>query len=937
MHPAEFQKKWIGVTLKERSAAQEHFIDLCRVLGVRTPAEADPVGSFYTFERGARKLTGGDGWANVWYRGHFAWEYKGKRANLKAAYDQLALYRESLENPPLLVVSDLNIIEIHTNFTGTVSKVHTIDLASFAEPESQDTLRRLFIHPDSFRPDETVEGVTKAAAERFSSIAEGLRSRGVEPHAAAHFLVQLLFCLFAEDVRLLPNRVFSRMVDLGRRRPDLFPRQVEELLRAMRDGGVAGYEEIPHFNGGLFQEITVAALTQEELAILDEATALDWSAIEPAIFGTLFERSLDPSTRAAIGAQYTGRGDIERVVQPVVMEPLRRRWAEVRAVAEKQKEAWNAATTPQTRRNRQAEFASTLAAFREELATVRVLDSACGSGNFLYVALAELLNLDKEVIIYGFDNGLPMGIPAVGPRQVLGLEINEYARELAQVAIWIGYLQWMIQNGFTGLREPVLESLETIKLTDSLLTIHDDESVTETTWPQARFIIGNPPFLGDKKLRGELGDQYTKKLWSVYQGRVPGQGDLVCYFFEKARAQIERGSTSRAGLLATSSIRSGANRRVLDRIKKSGDIFLAWPDQAWVLEGADVRISIVAFDDGTEPNKCLDGVPVPEIFSNLTGGFDASRLHALPENEKLGFIGVQPSGKFEISAAKAEEWLALPLNVNGRSNADVLRPFVVGADLLRRPKSRWHDDWIIDFGTNMSEAEAAQYEAPFEHVRQIVKPARDENNRRRTRELWWIHGESRPGMRSDVESLNRFVASPIVAKHRIFVTLPPDVLAGNKCVVFARSDDYFFGVVHSRAHQVWAEATATRHGVGNDPAYHVRQCFETFPLPWPPGTEPVDDPRVIEISEAAKTLNELRERWLNPPGASEAELKKRTLTNLYNARPQWLQNAHAGLDRAVWTAYGWDDPDPATVDEDTILSRLLVLNGERRNRDVKPC
>lgn len=892
------------------------------MLGVPTPAEADPDGDNYTFERGARKLTGGDGWADVWKRGHFAWEYKGKRANLKAAYDQLALYRESLENPPLLIVSDLNIIEIHTNFTGTVKQVHTIDLASFAEAANLDKLRRIFMNPASFRPDQTVEGVTKEAAERFSEIAKGLRSRGVESLAAAHFLVQLLFCLFAEDVRLLPNQVFSRMVRLGRRRPDLFPREVQELLEAMRDGGVAGYEEIPHFNGGLFEHVDVSPLTSDELAILAEATALDWSAIEPTIFGTLFERSLDPSTRAALGAQYTGRADIERVVKPVVMDPLRRKWDEVRAAADAKKAEWEAAPTLQRRRNRQAEFASILATFREDLAAVRVLDPACGSGNFLYVTLAELLNLDKEVMLYGFDNGLPMGIPAVSPRQVLGLEINAYARELAQVAIWIGYLQWMIQNGFTGLREPVLESLETIRLTDSLVTVHEDGTVTETAWPEANYIVGNPPFLGDKKLRTELGDAYVDRLFSVFRGKVPAGSDLVCYFFEKARDHIETRLAERAGLLATNSIRGGANRTVLDRIKRTGDIYLAWDNEPWVLDGASVRISIVGFDDGSDSTKLLDGEPVATINSDLTSDTDITHTRRLAENKGIGFVGATKKGPFDIDWATASSMISMPNNVNGRPNRDVVKPYLNALDVTRRNRNRW----IVDFG-DMPLDQASYYEAPFEYVKEVVLPLRVNHREARQQNAWWLHARTAPDMRQATQRLSRVLVSPIVARHRLFRWAPSSVHADHALAVFAREDDYFFGVMHSRIHELWSLRMGT--SLEDRPRYTPTTCFETFPLPWPPGCEPTGDPRVIAIAQAAKEIDVKRERWLNPPDASEAVLKKRTLTNLYNDRPQWLQDLHAALDRAVWDAYGWDDPDPAAVSEDTILSRLLVLNLER--------
>ncbi|HEY8447241.1 MAG TPA: type IIL restriction-modification enzyme MmeI, partial [Thermomicrobiales bacterium] len=252
-------------------------------------------------------------------------------------------------------------------------------------------------------------------------------------------------------------------------------------------------------------------------------------------------------------------------------------------------------------------------------------------------------------------------------------------------------------------------------------------------------------------------------------------------------------------------------------------------------------------------------------------------------------------------------------------------PWVNGLDVTRRPR----DMWIVDFGVDMPEHEAALYEAPFEYVRQHVKPVREKNNREAYREKWWLHAEARPEMRMALAGLSRFVGTPRVARHRLFVWIEGDMLPDSRVFVFARADDYFFGVLHSRAHEVWSLRFASRHGVGNDPTYNTTTCFETFPLPWPPGQEPWDDPRVQEIAAAAKDLDEKRRAWLDPPGTSPAELKKRTLTNLYNARPAWLEQLHARLDRAVWAAYGWDDPDPAAVDEDVILARLLALNQER--------
>ena len=402
----------------------------------------------------------------------------------------------------------------------------------------------------------------------------------------------------------------------------------------MRDGGVVAFKEIARFNGGLFADIGVEPLIGEEWQLLAEASALDWGNIEPAIFGTLFERSLDPGKRAQLGAHYTGRADIERVVEPVVMAPLRRRWEAVKAEAEDLKAAWDTAPTPAVRTRRRTAFANLLFAFQEELAGIRVLDPACGSGNFLYVALAALKDLEKAVIAYGTANGLPAMLPRVNPTQLYGLELNEYARELAQVVVWIGYLQWMTANGFQVNRDPVLEPLETIRLQDALLDRSDPLHLKEAPWPAADVIIGNPPFLGGKRLRAELGDDAVDELFAVYDDRVAREADLCCYFFEKARAETAVGRVQRAGLLATNSIRGGANREVLERIKASGDIFAAWSDEPWVLEGAAVRISIVAFDDGSETARVLNGQPVATINADLTATTDVTTARRLPRERR---------------------------------------------------------------------------------------------------------------------------------------------------------------------------------------------------------------------------------------------------------------------------------------------------------------
>lgn len=486
-------------------------------------------------------------------------------------------------------------------------------------------------------------------------------------------------------------------------------------------------------------------------------------------------------------------------------------------------------------------------------------------------------------------------------------------------------MQWLNQNGF-GWEEPILDPLDSIEHRDALLTFHDDGSVTETEWPPARFIIGNPPFVGDKRMRRELGETYVDHLTSVFSGRLSGGSDFVCYWFEKSRAQIEVMASSRAGLLATNSIRHGANRETLKRINSSGAIFLAYADEPWILEGAAVRISSIGFDDGSEKDRILDGQSVMAINPDLSSGLDLTVARMLHDNQGFAFIGIQKTGSFDVSDELAQQWLSLPNNANGRSNSDVLRRIVNSRDLVQRFSKRW----LIDFPVDMTENEASFYEAPFRYLETNVKPKRAAKRESIAQSKWWLPTRPRPAMRIAMEGLSRYIATPRVAKHRVFVWLQVETLPDSRLVAIASSSDVLFGVLHSRAHEKWSLATASAHGVGNDPTYNAQSCFETYPFPWPPGQEPVDDPVVQRISAAAKELDDMRNAWLNPEGASEAELKKRTFTNLYNANPTWLQNLHAELDRAVWDAYGWPaEETPAEVEEDVVLGRLLALNLER--------
>jgi type II restriction/modification system DNA methylase subunit YeeA len=383
------------------------------------------------------------------------------------------------------------------------------------------------------------------------------------------------------------------------------------------------------------------------------------------------------------------------------------------------------------------------------LANVRVLDPACGSGNFLYIALRRMLDLWQDARIFAAQHGLPTFLDKqVHPSQLYGLETNIYAHELASVVVWIGYLQWLNQNGIGWPVEPILRKLDNIQNHDAILTHDAEGNAIEPAWPEVDFIIGNPPFLGDKKMRGELGDLYVDELRQLYAGRVPGGADLVTFWHERARAQIEGGKAKRAGLLATNSIRMVGNRPVLERILASGGIFMAWSDRPWILDGAAVRVSMVGFDDGSQKERMLDGLPVAAIHADLTASANVASALPLPENAGLCFLGIMKGGPFDLTEEQARAMLAAPLNPNGRPNSDVVKRRLIGRDVVRRNQ----DGWLIDFG-EMTEGEAALYEQPFEFVRQEVKPLRDENRDRLMNQNWWLHGRSRPALRRALKGL----------------------------------------------------------------------------------------------------------------------------------------------------------------------------------------
>lgn len=970
MTPQAFIAKWRGNALTEKAGAQAHFEDLCSLLDVEPPR----IEGEYQYERGLiKKSSASQGWADVWKRGCFAWEYKAPDKDLGAALKQLMGYALVLDNPPLLVVSDRNRIEIHTHFTGTPSEVHTILLEDIGQPQNLQKLRWLFDAPERFKPNRTTYAVTEDAARKLGKLAERLNAQGNTPLQTAHFLIQCVFCMFAEDAKLLPAKLFERVLDKSNPDGAKAQSRLSELFSAMRKGGDFSLETIPYFNGGLFELIEVPPLTTEDVVQLLDAARMGWGEIEPAILGTLFERGLNPDMRSQLGAHYTDPATILKLIRPVIEQPLLAEWNQVKArIAERMPVYIQGGKGSQIAlKDAQADFS----AFIQRLRANRVLDPACGSGNFLYLALKTLKDLEHRANLEAEALGLHRELVIeTSPANVLGIELNPYAAELARVTVWIGEIQWMLMHGYPVRRDPILRPLDHIENRDAVLAYRkmdsNSEIYCEPLWPAADAIVGNPPFLGDKKMRAELGDAYTRALRSQYDGRVPGGADFVTYWFEKARAQVEAGTAQRVGLVATNSIRGGASRKVLERIVATAPIFEAWSDEPWINNGAAVRVSLVCFghppvrpfdrlttrpepvegplgaSTGSARTAVLDGRSVSTIHADLTAGdgLNLTNARRLEENASTCFEGIKKYGSFDISGELARSLLKLGGNPNGQPNSNVLRPWINATDVVRNPSGTW----IIDF-TGLSIDEAMQYEAPFQYALTHVKPERANDRNKRTREQWWLFERPRPDLRQAIENLPRYIVTPIVSKHRVFAWRSSPTLAMNLLDVIARSDDTTFGILHSRFHELWSLRMCTWLGKGNDPRYTPTTTFETFPFPagLTPKATPAG-PHAEAIAAAARHLNELRETWLNPPEwvdwvrtpeeeaagfpqrpvakpGHEAELKKRTLTNLYNARPAWLAHAHRELDAAVAAAYGWTDYTPEMPDEE-ILRRLLALN-----------
>jgi hypothetical protein len=1029
-----FIARWRASGASERANHQLFVAELCEVLGVEPPRPAGAVHekNDYTFERFVRLRGEGEagyGYIDLYKRGCFVLEakqgadavgeavhpYTLERTRLKAgtatretrnwersmkrAMEQALRYARALPAedgwPPFLVVLDVGYcIDLYADFARQGKTYlpfpdgtrHRILLEHLADPAVREVLRMVWTDPLALDPTRRTARVTRDLAEKLARLAASLERGGHQPDVAAGFLMRCLFTMFAEDVGLLPPRSFHDLLARHRDRPDLFPDALSDLWQRMNEGGYAAGlgERVPQFNGGLFADTTALPLSPEQIDLLIVAAEFDWTDVEPAIFGTLLERALDPRERHKLGAHFTPRAYVERLVLPAVVEPLRDEWNAVQAAAAAHEIIGDEAAA---RREVQT--------FHRRLCSLRVLDPACGTGNFLYVALEHLKRLEGEVVIalssYAGQQTLDMtGGHTVSPAQFLGLEVNPRAAAIADVVLWIGYLQWHFRTYGDARRldPPILKTYRNVECRDAVLDyderrqrladggepvtrwdgrttrphpvtgepvpdetartpVYDYTNPRPADWPEAEFIVGNPPFVGNKRMRDALGDGYTEALRAAYAD-VPDSADFVMYWWHKAAQLVREGKVECFGFITTNSITMTFNRRVVDHhmsAEPSLRLVYAIPDHPWVDESgsAAVRIAMTVATSGEGEGRLarvVSEAPMPElgndvaleertgeIHSDLTAGANVSSATPLEANKDISSFGMMLAGSGFIVDPQAAQRLGLG-QIPGLENH--IRPYRNGRDLTQSPRGVL----LIDlFGMTPDEI-ASRFPAVYQHILDHVRPERDHNRRRKLLERWWEFGEARITLRRALQGLRRYIATPETAKHRFFVFLDAEILPDHKLIAIASEDAYHLGVLSSRIHVTWALAAGGRLGVGNDPVYNSTRCFQPFPFP------------LVATREQEQAIRLLGERLDAHRKRAQAEHPDLTLTGLYNVLEKVrgghhlteaerdvydrglvgiLAEIHDRLDRAVAEAYGW----PPELSDEEILERLVALNHER--------
>jgi len=1024
-----FIERWHNSAAAERANYALYLSELCDYLEVPrpNPAVADDGRNHYVFERPVtfRHPTGltSTGFIDLYKRGCFVLEAKqgseppepsllfelphrrgtavrgttGWDHAMLRARNQAEQYAKALPTadgwPPFLIVVDVGYsIELFADFSGTGkayvpfpdSLTHRIPLQQLEIQLIRDRLRAIWLDPLSLDPSRISAQVTCDVAWHLANLARSLE-QDHPSEAVTPFLMRCIFTFFAQNIHLLPRDSFSNL--LASLRDDLpnFKPMVESLWRTMDAGGFSPIlrEHVLRFNGGLFESVEALPINRQQLDILCLAAAAEWKDVEPSIFGTLLERALGERERHSLGAHYTPRAYVERLVIPTIVEPLRQDWADVQAAA-----------LTLERAGKTADAIAVLTDFRRRLCSIEVLDPACGSGNFLYVTLEHLKRLEAEIndrleSLGESQQALHETGLTVDPHQLRGIELNPRAAAITDLVLWIGYLQWYFRTwgASTVPPEPVIKRFHNIEHRDALLACDrvepavDEHGNARTTWdgttrkrhpvtgeevpdesarrpvltyvnarraewPAAEFIVGNPPFLGNWRMRGEFGDGYAETLRSVYS-EVPETADYVMYWWHRGAERVRAGQTRRFGFITTNSLRQTFQRRVmtphLTDASTPASLVFAIPDHPWVdsYDGAAVRIAMTVAQAGTREGRLLrveseepgegEGASRVEfteryglIHSDLTIGPNTTAAVPLQANQGLSCPGVKLHGAgFIVTQEKARE-LGLG-KVPGLDRH--IRQYRNGRDITSRPRGVM----VIDlFGLSADEARD-RFPAVYQHVVDHVKPERDQNNRPSYRDNWWIHGEPRGNFRPALKDLRRFIATVETSKHRFFVFLDASVLPDNMLVNIASSDAFVLGVLSSRIHVTWALAAG---GTLEDrPRYNKTRCFEPFPFP------DASDPQRERIRFLAEQLDAHRKR------CQEAH-PNLTITEMYNvleelragqtlgAASQMIHNhglisvlrdLHDDLDRAVAEAYGW----PLDLSTEDILFRLVELNAAR--------
>ena len=1002
-----FLAKWQGSQGNERANYQTFFDDLCGALGVERPIPKGTVqGDPYCFDKEI-KVFHKEGiktnFVDFHREGHFLIEAKqgsdkpkqsspkrGTESYLrmmeKAFYQALSYTPFLNSKPPFLMTCDIGShFELWMSFSGNYGGYgarEVIPLTSLLDEKVFDRFVAIFSDPQSLNPEKYRARVTREVAGTLAKLAKWLEEQGKEPQEVANFLMRCIFTMFAEDVRLLQGEIFTRALkERWIPEPSRFKSEIEDLWKVMNTGGKFNFDAIPQFNGSFFANAIAFDLPREQLEVLFEAAQKDWREVEPAIFGTLLERALEKKERSRLGAHYTPRSYVERLVRPVVMEPLREEWLLVETEVNRLLVLKDGQEEPTKAQRDKA--AVEIRAFLERLQQVRILDPACGSGNFLYVTLDLIKTLEQEVqmrlldvlgkvttdLLEEFDPRLA-GRKQVNPSQFLGIEINPRAAAIAELVIWIGYLQWHFKRyGTTPPPEPILQDFHNIEFRDAVLAYDGRELDVDAktgkvrsrwggrtmrhpvtgedvpdpsdqvpiyryinprpaVWQEADYIVSNPPFIGKSRRRTALGDEYLECLFKAYP-QMPDGADFVMYWWFHAINIIKQNKLKRFGFITTNSITQLLNRQVIaENIKDNSEYEILWAiaDHPWAdTEGsAAVRVAMTVvgkretqqptivrvvheeWQDDDTANLILEYRNVGFIQPNLRGGAKLDQAKSLQANASICSVGLVLFGKGFLIDEAKRKSI----------ESEVCHPFLSGRDLINGVLT----DWVIDFYP-LDELQS-QRKAPlaFQHLMEYVKPQRDQIRDSGSRKKWWRFGRDKVEMRSAINGLTRYIVTLEVSKYRNFFFVSSDVRPDHTLIAIATSDAYHLGILSSDIHIIWSLSTGST--LEDRPRYNKSRCFDPFPFP----------EATLEQKEKIRQLGERLDRHRKQVQAQHPEI---TITGMYNlleklrkgedftdkdreynnkALVSTLKQIHDELDNAVLEAYGWEDlaPHPLT-------------------------